>query len=908
MRQDISSRHAVNIASRGAVTCFSGLPPASRAIWAKSGEPPHGLLAHMLDVAAVAESLLELEPDGSRNWAAQQLGLPEEHLIRWVAAIVGLHDFGKAIPGFQLKWPHGMDADRERGLEFPPHACTVTDHSCATAALLGAELSGLVGAEARWLQHVIQAISAHHGFHYPLERVARSRPKGEPRGWKEARRALLSAYWQVLAPQGLPAQDEVALPAVNWLAGLTSAADWIASNPDWFPLGERRNGLAAYYVHARELAASALKEIRWTPRHALLDQPAGTAELLARILGGDGVEPRCLQRVGDRLLAEAKGPSLLLVEAPMGEGKTELAFLAHLRLQAANDHRGLYLALPTQATGNALFKRAATFLQAFASGPIDLQLVHSGALLNEDAQQLSTVHLRGINQDRDEAIAASAWLSQRRRPLLSAYGVGTVDQALFAVLNVKHHFVRLWGLGNRVVVLDEVHAYDTYTSGLIDVLLRWLKAMRCSVVLMSATLPRSRRDELLSSWGADPGDVPDLSYPRLLLADDRGVSGEHFPARRMPPVRLKPQGEGLDDLAAKAESLLEQGGCGAVIVNTVDRAQELYRILQERVGSETMLFLFHARFPMDERAAREKAVLASFGARGVRPQQALMISTQVAEQSLDLDFDFMLSDLAPMDLLLQRSGRLHRHDRERPAGHSDPYLWVAGLGPAFPDLEATAWRFVYDAYILGRTWALLQQEKILHLPEDIDRLVQAVYGDEPLPEGLDAQVREAIEIEAYGEYLAKVSQERQESRNVAIDLMDEPQSAYANKPRGNEEDDLLGLSNVTRKGRDTVTLVPVELHADGWRIGETVFLPDEPVDDALARCLYGRQLRLSRRAVVRHFQELEVPAAFAEHPLLRNFHPLPLVNGVYEGEGMQLELDPDLGLVYGDTNSVGGNA
>jgi len=893
MEKEASAKRSADIVR------FSTLAPASRTLWAKSGNPAHGLLAHMLDVAAVAEKLLEFEPISTIEWAADQFGLAPRQLSRWIAAIVGLHDFGKAIPGFQRKWPVGMERDQAIGLEFPSHACTVTDHACATAALLCPELVNLTGADRRWIRHVILAVSAHHGFHFPQDQVNRAKPKGEPPSWKRARESMLQAYWQALAPEGAPAKEEVSLPALNWLAGLASTVDWIASNPDWFPPGERCDELRAYYVDALRRADIALQEINWPRSHTLLEQETGTSELLGRMLGRPDIVPRRLQDVGDHLVKEASGPALLLVEAPMGEGKTELAFLAHLRLQATNGHRGLYLALPTQATGNALFGRAHAFLKAFARGRTDLQLVHSAAYLNEDARHLKTIHLHGIDNSQEETVAASMWFSQRRRPLLSPYGVGTIDQALFSILNVRHHFVRLWGLGNRVVVLDEVHAYDTYTSGLIEVLLRWLKALGSSVVLMSATLPARRREELLAAWGADPKDVPDCAYPRAFLVDERGIRGAHFPARQLPAIQLGCVDEEVEALAELALSLLQPGGCGAVIVNTVKRAQDLYRLLNERLMPDCELLLFHARYPMDERLGREKKVLEWFGPCGKRPRRSLLVATQVAEQSLDLDFDFMISDLAPVDLLLQRAGRLHRHDRERPEVHREPHLWVAGAGPKFPDLDSTAWRFVYDAYILGRTWAMLQQEDVLEMPHDIDRLVQTVYGEESLPAELDAMVRRVIEIEAYGKYLAKMNKERQESRNVAIDPSGEPQTAYANKPRGNDEDDLLGLRNVTREGRETVTLVPVEVEveAGGWRIGDVIFQPDGPIDDALARRLYGRHIRLSGKEIVNHFRGKGVPAAFACHPLLRNFHPLPLTRGAYEKEGIRLKLDAELGLV-----------
>lgn len=160
-------------------------------------------------------------------------------------------------------------------------------------------------------------------------------------------------------------------------------------------------------------------------------------------------------------------------------------------------------------------------------------------------------------------------------------------------------------------------------------------------------------------------------------------------------------------------------------------------------------------------------------------------------------------------------------------------------------------------------------------------------------------MRDAIEITAYGEHRAKVNKERQESRNVAIDPADEPQAAYLDKPRGNDEDELMGLRNTTRLGPDSITLIPVEVVEGGWRVGDMTFAPDHPIDDAIARRLYGRQMRLSRKAVVGHFSGRESPVAFAEHPLLRNFRPLPLVQGRYDQSGIRLRLDAGLGLIYG---------
>lgn len=882
---------------------FSQLDNAARRIWAKSGEGyGHSLLAHMLDVAAVVETLLELEPPSTLSWAAAQFGLPQQHIARWLGALAGLHDFGKAIPGFQAKWPEGRAHDEQHALGFGDASLSCTKHDLATAALLRPLLAQLAACDTCWAQQAIQAISAHHGYHFRQSEIGKGKPLAEDKAWRDCRQQLLSCFWQALAPQGEPQRDELTNPAVNWLAGMTSVADWIASNPEWFPLGERQDRFVDYFSHAKVLAGAALHNIGWRAFGPLLGGPEDTALLLARLLGAAGrVEPRPLQMVGADLLAIADGPSLLLVEAPMGEGKTELAFLAHLYLQAHNQHRGLYVALPTQATGNALFARAETFLRHFAGEQqLDLQLIHGGA-----AQSEALAKLRDVDFSVGESLSSSSWFSQRRRPLLSPYGVGTIDQALFAVLNVKHHFVRLWGLANRVVVLDEVHAYDAYTEGLIEALLRWLKAMGSSVVLMSATLPRKRRDSLVRAWGIASEELPDLAYPRLLLADNSGVKGASFASRPLAPIDVNGIAESVDAMAAAAFSAVSAGGCGAVIVNTVDRAQQLYRQLKNQLPADVQLMLFHARIPADERSQREAAVLATFGKTGVRPPQALLIATQVVEQSLDIDFDFLISDLAPVDLLLQRAGRLHRHERDaRPEAHAVPRLTVAGLLPGqLPDLTTTAWRFVYEPYLLGMTWALLLEERSLQLPADIDRLVQLVYGDGELPAQLDEQIRQYIEERSLAEHLAGLKDKRQRAFNIAVQADAEPQHAYNDKPRGHEEGEgeEMGLVNCTRLGEPSVTLIPLHRVAGGYALhadGEAISL-EQPLPGALAQQLYQRQLKVANKAVVHYLLQQPLPVAFEDSALLRHCRPLLLDGGRLAVNGrLTLELDDELGLVY----------
>lgn len=877
---------------------LSDLSVASRTLWAKSGDGNgHSLIAHMLDVAAVAEAILERESSRSQDWAAQAFALPSGKVVHWIAAMIGLHDFGKAIPGFQFKWPGGQAADEAAGLAFRAVALTVHRHDLASAALLRRLLASRA-AGAGWSLAITQAIGAHHGYMPRSDEFRDAMPRYEGAGWAEARAEILDAYLQTTAPGDGPESDEIPLSAVAWLAGLTSVADWIGSNPDWFPPGERAETLKGHFVTARKLAEVALDAIGWPKFQPLLDSESDTDTLIRRILGqpAAAIEARPLQQAADRLLCGATGPVLMIVEAPMGEGKTELALLAHVRLQAMNGHRGLYLALPTQATGNAMFDRTLSFLQSFVSDMrLDIQLAHGGAMLDERIQRL-----RGVDDSPAESIASSVWFSQRKRPLLSPYGVGTVDQALFATLNVKHHFVRLWGLSNRVVILDEIHAYDTYTGGLIEALLRWLKALGCSVVLMSATLPARRRAALLDAWGA--ADRPDIPYPRILMARDGETFGETVACRQLAPIRISGIAEDLESLASAALADLAGGGCGLVVVNTVQRAQDLYRLLCQRITDPNEILLFHARFPADERSQHEREVLRRFGRvpESQRPKRCLLIATQVAEQSLDLDFDFMLSDLAPVDLLLQRAGRLHRHERARPLAHAKPHLRIAGLlAERTPELTETGWGFVYDAYILYCTWAVVLREQLWRLPSDIDRLVQAVYSQDPFEEEDRPELLATLD-KALGEHYGILQTQRQQAFNVAIDAEDEPQTAYHGKPRASEEQGQGGIPVVTRLGEESLVAVPVLISDDGWRLlaSDQPFDPEAVPDDALARRIFTRQIRISRKGVLHALIAERLPKGFEEHPLLRHLRPLPLRDGVAEIGGVRLRLDPELGLVY----------
>jgi len=399
--------------------------------------------------------------------------------------------------------------------------------------------------------------------------------------------------------------------------------------------------------------------------------------------------------------------------------------------------------------------------------------------------------------------------------------------------------------------------------------------------------------------------VQETEYPRLSVFRAGAVEQKHFesdPARRR-TLRLQATPADLPNIRSGMEEHLAGGGMGLALVNTVQRAQELYRLFPEgepleregqRVGKRlsdgTEVFLFHARFPADWRQKREDQVLEIFGESGNRSGRRILIATQVAEQSLDLDFDLIATDLAPIDLVLQRAGRLWRHARKfRPV--SEPILLVAGLAgdepPSFG--KPLWWGAVYREDILLRTWSLLRARQNLRIPDEIDALVQAVYEEQvDVPESLQERLEKAL-VASDGEAIAHKGQANQ----AIIGL---PDDASWNDPARFVlyDEDEPGVHRTlmaqTRLGEDSVVTIPLWPHDE--------FRPEVTPHFAHAKQWFLRAMSLSRKGVVKKLQALGMPESWKRSSLLRNCFPLLLDAEGRWTEDATVRLDDDIGLVY----------
>ena len=876
-----------------------------RLLWAKSsledGERWHPLVLHLLDVAACADAILAREPEYTRIRFGAILGLDWEAARPWLMLLIACHDLGKGCPGFQCKWKNLS------GLSPGPSPDTTINHAFLSQLELRNFLTDL-GWPDDLADGTSDGVGCHHGERaspMTLERLEGKRSAlGRPE-WNETRHAIFKALLSVFAPGVPPAKSALSGPDFMLLAGLTSFADWIGSNETVFPFGtpEDCSDLVAWFNERRaHNAEEGLNRIGWLPRLPLTDTRLDFDVVF-------GFKPRPLQVAMIEALTTIDQPAILLFEAPMGEGKTEAALYAHLELQRRLGHRGLYVALPTKATGNAMFRRVLTFLHSQRSGrTLDLQLLHGGALLNDDFQNLKP---NGIYDPSEGGkIRAGEWFTHKKRALLSEYGVGTIDQALLTILPVRHQFVRLWGLANRVVVFDEIHAYDAYTGTLLLHLLRWLLALGASVLLLSATLPPSFRRQLAELFGQRPPEQ-DATYPRLSVYQPdrvvRQISFDADPERRL-LINIQPVAAELSAIKSALDAHLANGGYALALTNTVQRAQELYRdygngeqlviggeLVGKRLSDGTEVYLFHARFPADARQRREDAVLEIFGppplnSHGTRAGRKILIATQVAEQSLDLDFDLIATDLAPIDLLLQRAGRLWRHKRggRLPAA---PALIIAGLEedppPSFG--KPLWWCAVYREDVLLRTRSVLRGKPTLRLPDEIDTLVASVYEEAvDVEESLEARLDQAMQ-DALGKEYAHIG----EAHQAIIGLPDDASWKTGARFLLYDDDEPgvhASLKVRTRLGEDSVLAVPL-FDTDPFDPAVTPVL-------AQAKVWFLRAMNLSRKSIVKRLQAQGVPEGWRQSALLRNAYPLRFDPEARWIEDSQVHLSNELGLLY----------
>ncbi len=730
----------------------------------ENGQPLRwlSLTQHCLDVASVFAALIELPGIKRKLNASAGFTLGEVQCQR-LAVIAFLHDVGKANLGFQDKVfdPEAPRAGHVRELAplfFESRLCA------AFADALQIDILGDWFDSPETMESFLLASWSHHGSpvkfdegdktgHYYLAKT-KWWPANESRDPMQAIAELIQ-----IARQAYPAAfDETAAsapipntPALQHrFAGLLMLADWLGSHQRFFPLGRP--------VDLSNTRRSAIRAIKFVGLDARRSQ-ADLASRPARFAQRFGFEPRPLQKAIDRLSLDHPDNRLLIAEAETGSGKTEAALARFFRLFADGQVDSLYFALPTRVAARELYRRVFHYLEkAFPEAknrPICLLAVPGYALVdNEPPNTILPDEQVRWHDDEDQQRQERQWAAEHPKRFLAAtVAVGTIDQALLSVLQTKHAHLRSVCLDRALLVVDEVHASDAYMRYLLRGLLtHHVKNLHGHAMLLSATLGAVSRDEFLRACGCQVPFTQDFAsacavpYPTctdlkrinkpLRRTDEGKKKPIHFELR---PWMKEPE-RTLEGLAAA----LQAGARVLLMFNTVARAVAMQRAMEHHPAidkewlfqCQAIICPHHGRYAASDREMLDQAVSDRWG-KGTHAGPLVLAGTQTLEQSLDIDADWLITDLCPADVLLQRVGRLHRHDRIRPEGFglarctvlvpacASLAEWIDAKGEASGDAKKCGLGSVYeDMRIVELTGQMLRDNPGVEIPLDNRRLVE----------------------------------------------------------------------------------------------------------------------------------------------------------------------------------------
>lgn len=705
--------------------------------------------------------------------------------------LAGVHDIGKCTPVFQTQKGYQNSVDLDKALLNRLELAGLTDiaktdktgfnnderqrshHTITGEYLLGnfgvkSDIASIIGAHHGKPADTPKTISDLNDYQTVLFQTEKG-PQKEI--WQNMQRHLLNKALQEADFVNADSEPDIAmLPSISepgqvLLSGLVIMADWIASNEEYFPLINLENTIS----NEKTRWQNGIK--KWFEQN-----PSEAPDIIDPAFADDyyqkrfGFLPREFQEKVFTAIAETDEPGIFILEAPMGGGKTEAALAAAEELMAKKKLNGLFFGLPTQATSNGIFPRINDWLKNLADeyGVREtMKLMHGKAALNELQDDLT----QGVYVDEDygSGVLTVAWFAGRKTAILSDAVVGTVDHFLLAALKQKHLALRHLGLAKKIIIIDEVHAYDAYMDVFLTCAIKWMGAYGIPVVLLSATLPAEIRQKLIRAYLSGQGHgirdkevvnyaaiFDSENYPLLTYTDKGKIyQKKDFVKEKDRQISVKALAE--ENLVPLLKQLLVNGGVVGIIVNTVKRSQAIFAQLVANFGD--IVSLLHAKFIDTDRLQKETTLMQNIGKGANRPKQAIIVGTQVLEQSLDIDFDVLITDLCPMDLLLQRVGRLQRHDITRPQGMNEPVLYVMGQSDIL-EFEKGAVA-IYGTYLLARTQKILPKEKIA-IPSDISKLVQRVYGEEELV--YPAGIKESYE-QAKKQHLAKLDKENAKAKS-----------------------------------------------------------------------------------------------------------------------------------------------
>lgn len=490
----------------------------------------------------------------------------------------------------------------------------------------------------------------------------------------------------------------------NLFIGLMILSDWIASDNKYLV-----NNKSDYFVESLKTAKKIINIIGLSSSYKIPDFKNFTD-----CFGFSKSNMREIQKLAEKSIPDSS--KLVIIEAATGEGKTETALYIAFRMCNHYNKSGIYVALPTAATSNQMYERVK---ETFHNNG-NIKLMHSNSWLLDDNASFETNLLDAAN-----------WFSSTRRGLLCQNAVGTVDQIMQSVMKIKYSMLKFLGLENKVIIIDELHAYDSYMKTIIKTLLNWLNSANIPVILLSATLPDNIKKEYVSIYSKKEF-VPQKTYPLITCINRNNEIKEYIcESYKHETIRINIKNI-LGDYNEYANEIIRkvnQVGYVSCICNTVDAAQKTYLKVKEKADLDTKVFLLHSKFTMEDRERIENEILGLFSKKGlaIRPAKCVLVATQVIEQSLDIDFDYSFIEIAPIDLLIQRIGRVKRFGNlvNRSSEFNKAEKEITIFSSDNNDYGKIS--YVYYDLLLNRTNEYIKNHPVIRVPNDMRDCINVVY-------------------------------------------------------------------------------------------------------------------------------------------------------------------------------------
>lgn len=797
----------------------------AKKLWAKLN-PKKSLIDHMLETGIVAECLMNGLFKPLVNRLVELAGINEPVLKQQIIFICAMHDIGKAHPVFQ-----GRDNETNeilRGYELNQETVsTMFRHEeYAEKMIKQTDLFGL-DADTRSKLMIRQIISLHHQKEKEREEKDFVEIKSKiSERWGNIQKYIYNYIKEIFPCEKIEFPDAVfknqktKFAVENGILGILITSDWIASNneamdnktiKDFSDVGQYldwKQKVVTVFLFGENLTRSAFPDTR-------------SFDSLFHF--GDG---RPVQRDVVNIV-QKNNIKLMLIESGCGSGKTEAALYAASVLGNKNGLSGIYMGLPTGTSAEAIQGRVDDFLSELHMRKTKLYTSKS-MLLRENNTEPS-------------------WTDVSRQRLLAPSAVGTVDQVMTAARLVRFESVRMAGLSSKVLIIDEIHAYDAYMITVIERLLQICNVLGTPIILLSATLPVSTKKKLFSTI-IDESDIDVHSgYPLIsyVTADNEFYecqSESHEPDKNIECESL-PILNDYESIAELAVKNVECGGCECVIMNTVSDAINVYDSIKKITNDDCNVILYHARMPEKTKDEKIKKILKWCGKdRNERPERAIIVGTQVLEQSIDIDVDYMITAICPVDLLLQRIGRYHRHGDE---GTIREHMAIKNVVQVLiPDEENDAeyggTGYVYKSCYLDATRQIIVERPVLQIPSCTPEIINRVYESADIKTMTEDRIKNAksdagnINIENGFELYEKcvlgklsdryINVRESEEPTVQIAILDEDEMQAAKKKRNNNQENNSEVDAIELFKRNVVT---VPLHYlndfDGGEYGTGIF-------------------------------------------------------------------------------------